>query len=320
MERSLTKWSVFALTALGFIGSVTAADDAILQTGQKTFATYCAPCHGPEGAGLLAPNLTDAEVLHGESLTEIIQTIKVGVPSRSMPPWDGVLDADTIEATAHFVKSIMDDNLPSGMIATPDTTVTPFPFGSAEKPYVLRTFMPTMGIGNEVFPHHGNGMATPKYRAKTAEFSDDEMDDPIDGVPGSIAVNFGEDLSYCFDTTECRLLYTWHGGFIDMTNYWGAGQGGQRKKFGYVPTVLGNLVWKTSGPAEFEGEPRFGGYRKVNGAPEFFYEIGSKKITLLVTPSDDAGVAHCYYTVTDSSGQTRSFSRFLHSNNQKDES
>ena len=60
-------------------------------------------------------------------------------------------------------------------------------------------------------------MATPKYSAKGDTFDIETMQDPIDGVPGAIAVNFGEDLSYCFDSTECRLLYIWQGGFMDMT-------------------------------------------------------------------------------------------------------
>lgn len=318
MDHRLKLPIVFALALAGFTGA--ADDDDAITQGRKTFVTYCAPCHGPEGAGLLAPNLTDSEVLHGESLAEIIKVIGEGVPARSMPPWGGVMDDATIEATAQFVMSIMGDNLPSGMIASPETTVTPFPFGSIESPYVLRTFMPTMGIGDEVFPHHGNGMATPKYDAKGGTFDIETMQDPIDGVPGTIAVNFGEDLSYCFDATECRLLYTWQGGFMDMTDYWGAGQGGQRKRFGYVPTVLGKPVWRATGVAEFPGKPRFRGYRKVEGAPEFFYEIGDNKITLLVTPSDQPGVAQCFYTVTDSSGRTRSFSRFLYGNLEEDPS
>ncbi len=126
MEFRLTQLAAVGFLAVGFSGGAHAAESEIIAQGRKTFATYCAPCHGPEGAGLLAPNLTDTEVLHGESLAEIIKIIGEGVPARSMPPWGGVMDDATIEATAHYVMSIMDDNLPSGMVATPDTTVTPF--------------------------------------------------------------------------------------------------------------------------------------------------------------------------------------------------
>jgi mono/diheme cytochrome c family protein len=304
----------------GFALSVPAAeiDDDLIERGRTTFATFCAPCHGEKGAGLLAPNLTDDEVLHGESLAEIIQIIDRGIPARSMPPWGSVLDAGAIEATAHFVRSIMDDNLPDGMVMHADSSVTPFPFGSVDEPFVLRTFMPTMQIDDEVFSHHGRGEATPAYNPKTGEFDQGKLDHPIDGIPGAIAVNFGEKLSYCFDTTECRLLYTWHGGFMDMTDYWGAGVGGHRQRFGYVPSLMGEVMWRTSGPPEFSGRPQFKGYRKVDGVPEFFYRVGATEVTLRITPTDRPGIAHCFYTVTEPDGSSRSFNLFLHANVQKE--
>ena len=58
---------------------------------------------------------------------------------------------------------------------------------------------------------------------------------PIDGIPAAIAVNMGKTLSYVWDTTECRLLYAWTDGFLDMKNYWGERESGRRKGFGYVP-------------------------------------------------------------------------------------
>ena len=42
--------------------------------------------------------------------------------------------------------------------------------------------------------------------------------DPTIGIPAALGVNFGDQLSYCWDTTECRLLYAWNGGFLDMAN------------------------------------------------------------------------------------------------------
>lgn len=281
-----------------------------LAHGRATFKNYCASCHGPEGAGLIGPNLTDAEVLHGESREDIIRVIAEGVPAKSMPPWGAVLDESTLHATAGFVQSIMDDDLPSG-IDERFSTVTPFPFGSREDPYVLRTFMPTMGVESAVFAHHGRGEATPRYDPRGGTFDIETMQDPVDGVPGAIAVNFGEALSYCFDATECRVLYTWQGGFMDMTNYWGAGQGGNRKRFDYVPTVLGSVVWRAAGPPQTVGVPAFGGYRKIDGVPEFFYRIGEIAYTLRVVPGDAPGLAECYYTETDPAGRTRSYTRLL---------
>ena len=85
MEYRLIPLAATGFLLAGISGDAHAADDATIPQGRETFVTYCAPCHGPEGAGLLAPNLTDAEVLHGESLAEIIKVIGEGVPARSMP-------------------------------------------------------------------------------------------------------------------------------------------------------------------------------------------------------------------------------------------
>ena len=53
---------------------------------------------------------------------------------------------------------------------------------------------------------------------------------PIDGIPAAIAVNLGN-YPYVWDTTECRLLYAWTDGFLDMVNYWGDRASGRRKGF-----------------------------------------------------------------------------------------
>ena len=46
---------------------------------------------------------------------------------------------------------------------------------------------------------------------------------PIDGIPAAIAVNHAKELSYVWDTTECRLLYAWKDGFLDMSTLLGSG-------------------------------------------------------------------------------------------------
>ena len=66
-----------------------------------------------------------------------------------------------------------------------------------------------------------------------------ESKPPIAGIPAAIAVNLGKKLSHVWDTTECRLLYAWTDGFLDMKNYWGDKAGGRRKGFAYVPELYG---------------------------------------------------------------------------------
>ncbi|MEM9158409.1 MAG: cytochrome c [Verrucomicrobiota bacterium] len=265
------------------------------EQGKAVFAAYCASCHGPEGAGLIGPNLTDAQVLHGSAHEQIRNVIANGIPSKAMPAWSAILSPQQIEDVTLFVESIMGLNLPSPVL-TGESSVTPFPQGTLARPLLMRTFMPKLELEDEVFAHHYTSRKTPKYKAKTGIFNIDDFDLPIDGLPGAIAVNFGEKLSYCFDTTECRLLYAWSGGFMDMTNYWGEGSGNRRKKFGYIGELLGPVSYMASGPASLSGEPKFKGYRKVNSIPEFLYSIDGVEFTLRIEPGEAPGDLLCHYT------------------------
>ena len=294
MERSLI--FLLGFTACAGLNSAI-ADDAAIARGKATFATYCAPCHGVAGAGLVGPNLTDAEVLHGGSLAEIITVITEGVPAKAMPAWASVLSAADVSDAAQFVKSIMGLNL-VGPARGAESTVTPFPEGSLNWPYVLRTFMPALDLPDDVFAHHGQGRDTFKYKAKEGTFDLETLQSPIPGVPGAIAVNFGPAMSYCFDTTECRLLYIWTGPFVDMTYYWGEGSGGARKSFDYLARVIGDVKFKASGTAPIPGQPHFKGYRKINGIPEMMYTLGDLSFTLRIEPSANGQAALLHYTTT----------------------
>ena len=113
------------------------------------------------------------------------------------------------------------------------------PLGSMEKPLVLRTYVPSIGIDyDDVLPNHARGLTSPKYSPSSGKESNSNYL-PIDGVPAAISVNLGKTLSYVWDTTECRLLYAWTDGFLDMKNYWGERESGRRKGFGYVPKLYG---------------------------------------------------------------------------------
>ena len=275
----------------------TIASFADIKKGELLFKTYCSSCHGPQGAGLLGPNLTDKEVLHGSEKNQIINIIKNGIPGKAMPPWGSILKKDEMSDVADFVKSIMGKNL-KGPNLTTNSTVTPFPKGDQHRPYLIRTFMPKMGLSDEVFVNHGKGHPTPKYNPGKGSFHKTKMDKPIEGIPGAIAVNLGDQLSYCFDTTECRLFYVWSGPFLDMSNYWGKGVGGGRKKFGYIAKVLGKVSYLTQGKAAVLGKPMFKGYRKVNNIPEFMYCINQIDFTLKIVPGNAPGEALCHYSAT----------------------
>ena len=286
------------------LGSLSLFGD--IKKGEQVYKMFCAACHGPEGAGLVGPNLTDKEVLHGTKKEDIMKLVANGIPGKAMPAWGSILSQEQISDVADFVKSIMGKNLPSPFTQG-KSSVTPFPKGSISRPLLMRTFMPKMGLSDEVFANHGKGEDVPKYSPKTGKESTSKVDKPIEGIPGAIAVDFGEKLSYCFDSTECRLFYVWSGGFMDMTAYWGKNEGGGRKRFGYIGKVLGKTSFLAKGKAPLAGKPKFKGYRKIQSVPEFMYSIGDINFTLKIVPGSQQGEAVCHYTSDAAKGLTLKF-------------
>ena len=65
-----------------------------LPRASSVFATNCAPCHRPDGGGIIGPNLTDDYWLHGGTLPEIHTTITEGVLDKGMPDWGKILKPD----------------------------------------------------------------------------------------------------------------------------------------------------------------------------------------------------------------------------------
>ena len=173
------------------------------------------------------------------------------------------------------------------------------PVGTAEKPLVLRTFFPDPGLAREVPSNHGIGHRARKYRPSKGDVAG--FDDPIAGIPAAIGVNFGPTLSYCWDTTECRLLYAWQGGFLDMQNYWGNPKSGGRKSFGYVPELAGPLCYLTRGSHPLalidqftaQHKPRYRSMRLVKNIPEFEYKIGDATVRVRIVPGPTISPDRC---------------------------
>ena len=182
------------------------------------------------------------------------------------------------------------------------------PLGSLEKPLVLRTFVPTAGVSQEkVLANHSQGLNSPKYSAGSGKESTKEYQ-PIDGIPAAIAVNLGKTLSYAWDTTECRLLFAWTNGFLDMKNYWGTRESGRRKGFGYVPKLYGFVFYKARGVhplrineksiAEF-GSPKFVGYSLgKDRLPTYDYKASKHSISVKVSPGPSTQTLRLDFTST----------------------
>ncbi len=78
-------------------------EPAVLAQGQQTYTTLCAPCHRPDGGGLVGPNLCDDYWIHGSNYVDNVKTIINGVPEKGMLTWRGVLKPNEIQAVASFI-------------------------------------------------------------------------------------------------------------------------------------------------------------------------------------------------------------------------
>ena len=81
-------------------------DPAALAAGKAVFAAYCTPCHGPDGGGVIGPNLTDASWIHGGAPDKIYTTVHDGVLAKGMPAWGQSLKPDDVTAVVAYVISL----------------------------------------------------------------------------------------------------------------------------------------------------------------------------------------------------------------------
>lgn len=90
-------------------------DESHIQAGQKVFVSKCAACHGDKAQGLVGPNLTDDNWLHGEGkLVGIAKVIREGVMDKGMPPWNQLLTSDEVKSTVAFLAKLHGSNPPGG--------------------------------------------------------------------------------------------------------------------------------------------------------------------------------------------------------------
>jgi azurin len=174
--------------------------------------------------------------------------------------------------------------------ALKESKITSYPLGKKDHPFVLRGFVPNLNLDPVVFANHSPASAALGYDPSKGKDAPDKLVQPIPGVPGGFAVSFGKDFAYAWDSTECRLLYAWTGGFLNMIPYWGTGTGGPRWGLTYVPLIEGTVVFKTAGALAFQTQPgikpKFRGYRVLSGNPEFSYDLGELKVHEHIIPAD----------------------------------
>ena len=88
-------------------------DPNVLAEGKKTFLTLCAPCHRPDGGGLVGPNLCDEYWIHGSNFVDNVKTIWNGVPEKGMITWKKTLKPSEIFDVASYIYTLRGTHPPN---------------------------------------------------------------------------------------------------------------------------------------------------------------------------------------------------------------
>lgn len=84
----------------------------IVASGAEVFRTSCAVCHGGNGSGVIAPNLTDRYWIHSPDPAAILKLVREGHPAQGMPAWEPILGFERARDATVFVLSLEGRNLP----------------------------------------------------------------------------------------------------------------------------------------------------------------------------------------------------------------
>jgi cytochrome c oxidase cbb3-type subunit III len=78
-----------------------------VENGRQVYSSKCASCHGPDGQGLIGPNLTDQFWIHGKGgRADLMKVISEGVLEKGMPAWGSMISETDVLNVAAFVFSL----------------------------------------------------------------------------------------------------------------------------------------------------------------------------------------------------------------------
>lgn len=97
-------------------------DEKLQKVGKAMFVGNCAACHGPNGAGLTGPNMTDDYYLHVRKIEDIIDVIGNGRNNGAMPAWANRLRPKEIALLASYIASLRGTHQPG---REPQGTIIP---------------------------------------------------------------------------------------------------------------------------------------------------------------------------------------------------
>ncbi len=89
---------------------VALTDAESITEGKENFQKFCVSCHGPQGGGLVGPNLTDEYWIHGGGIKNIYTTIKKGVPAKGMISWELVFSQKQMQNLGSYILTLHGSN------------------------------------------------------------------------------------------------------------------------------------------------------------------------------------------------------------------
>ncbi len=82
-------------------------DPHVIAAGKAIFDSKCSSCHGPQGGGLIGPNLTDDYWIHGKGTpADVLKVISDGVPDKGMLTWKTQLKEEELHQVTAYVLSL----------------------------------------------------------------------------------------------------------------------------------------------------------------------------------------------------------------------
>lgn len=85
-------------------------DPAMIAEGKMVYNANCTACHGPNGEGLVGPNLSDEFWIHGGKVNDVFKTIKYGVLDKGMTAWEKTLSSKKIAQVSNYILSLQGTN------------------------------------------------------------------------------------------------------------------------------------------------------------------------------------------------------------------
>jgi mono/diheme cytochrome c family protein len=88
-------------------------DAASLASGEATYVTHCATCHGKLGEGGIGPNFADNYFIHGNTIGDMVTVVNNGVAAKGMISWRGILKDKEIHEVVSYIQTFQGTNPPN---------------------------------------------------------------------------------------------------------------------------------------------------------------------------------------------------------------